>query len=89
MLSENEKHIEVFENSLKKIINIAKKYSDDIYCLGLLDVDIIKRINYNYENINKIESCIEKISKQEKVDYVKIRGHFQSCTNSTSTAIST
>lgn len=73
LLSENEKHIEVFENNLKKIINIAQNYSDDIHCLGLLDVNITKRINYKYESINKIENCIETISAQENVDFIKIR----------------
>lgn len=73
LLNENKNYIEQFNINLKNIIKISKKYSNDIYFLGLLNVDINKRTNYNYKNINIIEDSIEKIAKKEKVNYIKTR----------------
>lgn len=58
-LEDNKKYIKKFEQNVIKLINIAKKYTTDIYFLGLLNVNETIKTNYKKENIDTINNCLK------------------------------
>ena len=59
--------------SQEEIITTTKKYTNNIYFLGLLPVDITIRKNYQESNILFIDSLIQDISQKENINYLKMK----------------
>lgn len=60
--------INTIENNIRKLIKIAKQYSDNIYFLGLTK----SLENGVMDNIIKVDNLIENISKENSVRYIKL-----------------
>lgn len=73
LLSKDEKHIVKFEKNILEIINKTKKYTKNIYFLGLIKTDNKKRREYKQKNIIQIDKSLEKICKKNNVEYIKLR----------------
>lgn len=60
--------IKIIENNIRELITLAKQYSDNIYFLGLT-----KSLEYGVmDNIIKVDNLIEKISKENNIEYIKL-----------------
>jgi len=72
--------IEQFEYNIKELINKAKKFTNNILCIGLTKVDESKVVplpwnsnkSYFNEKIIKFDNLLENISNDEKVGYLKM-----------------
>lgn len=71
-LKKDKQYIKVFENNVIKLINIAKKYTDRIYFLGLLDVDVIIRTEYNQESISQINELLKLICEKNNAGFISM-----------------
>ena len=56
-----------------KLINISKEYTNNIYFLGLLEVNLKSRSEYSRVNMNVIDSLLEKICLSNNVTYIRMR----------------
>lgn len=65
-------HIEQFEENIKNIINTTRKYTNNIYFIGLLSPDYKKRKEYTEENVYCVDETLKKICSKEKVEYIKM-----------------
>jgi lysophospholipase L1-like esterase len=71
-----------FENNIRKLISIARKFSSRIVFVGLIGVDesrvdpIPWDTDKSYKNdyIRKYDGLLEKICSEEKVGYIKLFG---------------
>ncbi len=70
LLNKDKKHQETFQNNLEKIIDISKKYTTNIYFLGLLELDLEKRSEYIKNNINIINNILKETCKIKKTKYI-------------------
>lgn len=77
ILNENEEHINVFEKNVLEIIQKSKKYTENIYFIGLIETDKQIRKEYKIENIIRIDECLERICKENNVKYIKIRNFIE------------
>ena len=73
LLNNNKINKEIFVNNLEKILTTTKKYTNNIYFLGLLPVDITIRKNYQESNILFIDGLIQDISQKENINYLKMK----------------
>lgn len=73
LLNENPNHLKLFEDNIINTINHSKKYNTNIYFLGLLDVDLKERTQYQQENIDIIDKTLEKICNENKVSYINMK----------------
>jgi len=73
-LTEDMSHKKVFEKNVKSLINFTKKYTSNIVFLGLLDVDVKVRTNYNLEYIKMIDNTLKLICEENDVKYIKMSG---------------
>lgn len=73
LLSKDEKHIVKFERNILEIIDKTKKYTKNIYFIGLIKTDNKKRREYKQKNIIQIDKSLEKICKKNNVEYIKLR----------------
>lgn len=73
-LTNDMKHKEVFENNVKNLITFTKTYTSNITFLGLLDVDINIRQNYNKECIKMIDNILKTICEENKIKYISMSG---------------
>lgn len=71
ILNDDSNHINTFEENIKYIIKVSKKYTKNIYFIGLLQPDYKKRKEYKKENVLNIDNTIENICKKEKIEYIK------------------
>lgn len=71
-LNDDEKYIKKFKQNVNELISFSKKYTNNIYFLGLLDVDINVRNNYSKKNIRIIDDTLESLCDANKVNYVKM-----------------
>ncbi len=75
--------IQEFENNLKKIIEISKKYSDKIIFTGLLKVEeekttpflgaVTETEFYENDDIKEYNDIIEKICKEEILNFIPLQ----------------
>ncbi|MDD3341653.1 MAG: non-canonical purine NTP pyrophosphatase [Bacilli bacterium] len=72
LINQNADHDKVFKENIIRIINIAKKYTNDITFLGLLDVDLEKRKEYNEDSIRKINSILKEVCESHNVHFINI-----------------
>ena len=73
LLNDNKINKETFINNLEKIITTTKKYTNNIYFLGLLPVDTTIRKNYQESNILLIDNLIQDITQKENINYLKMK----------------
>ena len=71
-LNDNDDYIRIFQENVNELISFSKKYTQNIYFLGLLDVDINIRTNYNKNNIKIIDDTLESICICNNVNYIKM-----------------
>lgn len=72
ILNKKPNHIQIFKENIKYIIDITKKYTNNIYFIGLLQPDYEKRKEYQKENVLNIDNTLENICQEELVEYIKI-----------------
>lgn len=72
ILNNDEKHVINFKENVLEIIEKSKKYTDDIYFLGLINPDIKVRKEYNLDNVNYIDNCLKDICEKNNLKYIKI-----------------
>jgi len=72
ILSKGPNHIEILEENIKSIIDITKKYTNNIYFIGLLSPNYKKRKEYTKEDVYYVDTILEKICNKEKVEYIKM-----------------
>ena len=72
-LNDNDNYIEIFKRNITTIINIAKKYTDNICFIGLLDVNLEIRKQYKKDNIEKIDNTLNQICMTNSVKYINMR----------------
>lgn len=73
LLINNDNKIDYFKNNVLEIIEKAKKYTQNIYFIGLLKPDINIRKEYKLDNVILIDNCLEEICKLQNVKYIRIR----------------
>ena len=73
ILKKDLNHINIFETNIKYIIDITRKYTNNIYFIGLTEPDYSKRKEYTKENIYLIDDTIKTICENNKVNYIKVR----------------
>ena len=71
-LEDNKKYIKKFEQNVIKLINIAKKYTTDIYFLGLLNVNETIKTNYKKENIDTINNCLKLLCQKNSIKFINM-----------------
>lgn len=62
-----------FKNNVLEIIEKTKKYTENIYFIGLLKPDITIRKEYKLDSVIHIDNCLEDICKLQNVKYIRIR----------------
>ena len=78
----NNVSVEDFEKNVKKIINIAKRFTKSIVLLGLRDIDEKlttpvswdKQIFYKNQDMKKYGTVIKKVAKDENIFYIEQYG---------------
>ena len=70
ILSNNEEHISIFEKNISNLISFTKNYTNNIYFIGLLCVDLKIRTNYKKECIDKIDNTIKEICLKNNIKYI-------------------
>lgn len=73
LLISNDNKIDNFKNNVLEIIEKSKKYTENIYFIGLLKPDITIRKEYKLDNVILIDNCLEEICKLQNVKYIRIR----------------
>ena len=73
LLINDDTKIDYFKNNVLEIIEKAKKYTQNIYFIGLLKPDINIRKEYNLDNVVLVDNCLEDICKLQNVKYIRIR----------------
>ena len=71
-LEDNKKYIKKIEQNVIKLINIAKKYTTDIYFLGLLNVNETIKTNYKKENIDTINNCLKLLCQKNSIKFINM-----------------
>lgn len=69
--------IQMFQNNVEKMIAIAKKYTDDIYFVGLTSVDEEKSnpvswapLSYTNDDIREFNGFLQEIVEREKLVFI-------------------
>ncbi len=73
-----------FEKNLKKLVLLARKYTDKILMTGIMPVDDEKmdpipwapEKSYKNEFIKQYDAIVKKVCSEEKVDFIEIFEHF-------------
>ena len=73
IMSDDKEHIKLFSDNVLKLIKKAKKFTDNIYFIGLIKTDSVKRSKYKIENIICIDNLLKDICDKNKVNYIKLR----------------
>lgn len=73
LLNDNPDHLEVFKENVIFLINTAKKYTKNIYFLGLLDVDLDIRNMYQKTNIEIIDQTLKTLCQQDQVKFISMK----------------
>ena len=72
LLNDDPNYLKEFKNNLNKIIEISKKYTKNIYFIGLIKPDISIRNNYNLDNVTKINNCLKTACKRNETNYIEL-----------------
>lgn len=67
-------YIKVFEQNVIKLINIARQHTNNIYFLGLLDVDTAIRTEYDKDKVNQINKLLKNICYKSNVIFIEMNG---------------
>ena len=70
-------HINIFKENIKYIIDITKKYTNNIYFIGLIEPDYSKRKEYKKENVYLIDDTLNQLCKNEEINYFQVRSLFK------------
>lgn len=73
LLNKDKNHLRIFEDNIIKIINKSRKYTNNIFFIGLLKTNINKRKEYTHENIFVIDDKLKEICEIKNVKYIRIR----------------
>lgn len=73
VLKNNLDFITNYKENMKYIIDISKKYTDNIYFIGLLNPDYNRREEYLLENVDIIDNTLKDICLKNNVGYINIR----------------
>lgn len=75
-------NVDDFRSNIKKLINLSMKYSSKIFFIGLAKVDETKTIpweengdSYCNENLEAYSDVIEKVCKENKVNFIAIKNN--------------
>ena len=71
-LNDDIKNLNIFEDNIKYIINITKKYSKQIYFLSLIEPDYKKRTMYLKENVYLINNKLKELSLNNSENYIDV-----------------
>lgn len=69
-LKEDPNYIYCFKQNIIKLIDISKKFTSNIFFLGLLNVDLNIRTEYDLKDIAKINDELRKICKDNKLLFI-------------------
>lgn len=72
LLNKDNNHINIFKENVFKIIEISKKYTEDINFIGLIKPDFNIRREYNLEYVITIDNTLEEICKNNNLNYIKL-----------------
>lgn len=72
-LNAEREYINNFNDTIDGIIHIAKKYTPNVYFLGILPVDYDIRTEYNSESVFEIDGNIRRICNDNRVNYLKMK----------------
>lgn len=72
ILNKDKEHVNKFNDNIKYIIDKSRKYTNNIYFIGLISPDYKKRKEYSKVNVHKIDDTLKNICEQEKVKYIKL-----------------
>lgn len=73
-LGSDKEYIKVFEPNVISLISLAKKYTTNIFFLGLMDVDIALRNEYSENDIKQINVLLEKVCQKNDVAFINMSG---------------
>lgn len=73
-LDNDKNYLKTFEKNVIELIKISKKYTNNIYFLGLLNVDVAIRTNYKKDNINIINKSLELLCSKYSVKFINMFG---------------
>lgn len=72
LLTKDNNHINIFKENVLKIIEISKKYTEDINFVGLIKPDFTIRTEYNLEDVITIDNTLEEICEDSNLNYIKL-----------------
>ena len=73
ILNEDLNHLKVFKSNINKLIEISKKYSNNIYFIGLIMPNIDIRKNYNLSNVSLVDDTLKDICNENNVGYIALK----------------
>lgn len=72
-IKNNLNHINIFKENIKYIIDITRKYTNNIYFIGLIEPNYSTIKEYIKENVFLIDDTIKTTCENNKVNYIKVR----------------
>ena len=73
ILNNENNYLNVFNDNLHKLLLVTKKYTKNIYFIGVIVPNIKIRKNYNLDNVLRVDDCLESVCNQNNIKYIKIR----------------
>lgn len=73
ILRNNLEHMNVFKDNVEYIIDMSKKYTSNIYFVGLLEPDYSRRTEYDKKYVDEIDNALENICQENKIEYINVR----------------
>lgn len=68
----NNKYLNTFKSNVLKVIQIAKKYTNNIYFIGLIEIDNNIRLEYNIDSIKRINELLKDICQLKNIPFYNI-----------------
>lgn len=65
-------YLKIFEHNVTELIEIAKKYTTNIYFLGILNVDETIKIDYKRKNVDIINECLKFLCHKHSIKFVNM-----------------
>lgn len=65
-------YLKIFERNIIELIKISKKYTTNIYFLGLLNINETIKIDYKRKNIDTINKCLKSLCHEYSIKFVKM-----------------
>lgn len=73
VLKKDLEYINTFKENVQYVIDISKKYTDNIYFVGLLNPDYNRREEYLLENVDIVDNALKDICLESNIGYINIR----------------